>query len=264
MRPEQSKLSALLLACALVSAWSGEIVQPATDVGFFPSKGGAPPAPWRVVQLNAKVPPTQYHLAVVDGVAAVQAQADASMALLGRPLAIDIQATPVLCWRWRVQGVVEAADMSRKDGDDYAARVYVAFRMPPDALGFATRAKLGLARALFGNDVPDAAVNYVWDNRHPVGMRRFNAYTDRAAMVVQRSTNQQAGRWVHERANVLDDVVRAFGTTEVTAQLLAVASDTDNTGASASAAFADLHFVGAQAACRFPEPTKGGGAEVNP
>ena len=263
MQSELSRLLAVLLIGALLPAWSAEPHAP-TEVGFFPRTGGAPPAPWRVVQLNTKVPPTQYRLAVVDGVAAVQAQADASMALLGRALAIDIHATPVLCWRWRVQAVVEAADMDRKEGDDYAARVYVALRMPPETLGFGTRAKLGIARALFGDDVPDAAVNYVWDNRHPVGTRRFNAYTDRAAMVVQRSGNELAGRWVNERVNVLADVRRAFKTTQVTAQLLAVASDTDNTGASATAAFADLHFVGEQQACRFGEPTESGGVDRKP
>ncbi|MGP1683890.1 MAG: DUF3047 domain-containing protein, partial [Giesbergeria sp.] len=125
MRPELFNLAALLLACALTPA-AGAEASPAADVGFFPRTGGAPPAPWRVVQLNTKVPPTQYRLAVVDSVAAVQAQADASMALLGRSLAIDIHATPVLCWRWRVKAVVEPADMDRKEGDDYAARVYVA------------------------------------------------------------------------------------------------------------------------------------------
>ena len=154
--------------------------------------------------------------------------------------------------------------MNRKEGDDYAARVYVAFRMPPDTLGFGTRAKLGIARALYGDQVPDAAVNYVWDNRHPIGTRRLNVYTDRAAMVVQRSGNQKAGQWVSERANVLDDVRRAFGTSEVTAELVAVASDTDNTGASASAAFADLHFVGAQEACRFREQARDHGVDGKP
>lgn len=262
MRLSCPRLAAVLLGCGFTfnPAWGAESTRSTTDVGFFSTTAGAPPAPWRVVQLNTKVAPTRYHVAVVDGVAAVEAQADASMALLGRPLEIDIRKTPVLCWRWRVQGVVEAADMSEKSGDDYAARVYVALRMPPETLGFVTRTKLGIARALYGDLVPDAAVNYVWDNRHPVGTRQFNAYTDRAAMVVQNTGNQQAGRWVNERANVLEDVRRAFGSVDVTAQLLAIASDTDNTGASARAAFADLHFVGAEEACRFRASVGGTGS----
>lgn len=67
--------------------------------------------------------------------------------------------------------------MARKDGDDYAARVYVAFDLPDDALSWQTQIQLGLARQLYGDQVPDATINYVWDNRYPVGlvcqMRRF-------------------------------------------------------------------------------------------
>jgi hypothetical protein len=54
-------------------------------------------------------------------------------------------------------------------------------------LGFATRTKLALARALRGDQVPDAAINYVWDNRSPVGTMLPNAYTERAMMWVLRN-----------------------------------------------------------------------------
>lgn len=100
--------------------------------------------------------------------------------------------------------------------------------------------------------MPDAALNYVWDNRNPVGTRRPNAYTDRTLMVVQRSGDGQAGRWVVERADVLADAIRAFGSERPTARLLAVASDTDNTGERARAGFADLHFVARASPCAFP------------
>ena len=222
---------------------------PDPDVGMFQPGSGAVPAPWTVIQLDKKVAPTRYRLDVWDGVPAIRAEANASMALMARPVNVDLQATPVLCWRWRIGGVVKSADIATKQGDDYAARVYVAFGLPESALSFGTRAKLGLARAIFGDNVPDAAVNYVWDNTHPVGTRAPNAYTDRAQMVVLQSGNQQAGQWVNERANVLNDVRQAFGTSQARVTLLAVASDTDNTGETAEAGFADLHFVAPDAPC---------------
>lgn len=220
-----------------------------TDVGMFHAGSGAVPAPWSIVQLNKKVPATRYRLELWDGVPAIRADADASMALMARPIAVNLRATPVLCWR--IGGVVATADMATKQGDDYAARVYVAFRLPAQDLSFGTRTKLGIARAIYGDQVPDAAINYVWDNQHPVGTRAPNAYTDRAEMVVQRSGDAQAGQWVNERANVLSDMRQAFGSDRAQATLLAVASDTDNTGSKAQAGFADLHFVAADAKCRF-------------
>lgn len=213
------------------------------------------PTPWRVVQLNPRVAPTQYQSRLWDGVAAIEARADASMALLARPLELDLSATPVLCWRWRVERVVQGADITTKQGDDYAARVYVAFSVASEAMNLATRGKLALGRALYGDQVPDAALNYVWDNRSPVGTRRANAYTDRTQMIVQRSGTELAGQWVVERVNVLADAVKAFGTDRLRAVLLAVAADTDNTGERAHSGFADLHFVSAQAPCEFPTPT---------
>lgn len=209
-------------------------------------------APWRIFRFNQRTPPTRYAALKWDGVDAIQATADASMALLMRSIQIDLVATPVLCWRWRVDDVVHAADMTKRTGDDYAARVYVAFTLPPEALSFAVRTKLRLARSLFGQDVPDAGINYVWDNTHAQGSRVANAFTDRVQMVVQRSGNAQASSWVQERVNVRADALRHFGGAQPTAALLAFGTDTDNTGGQARAGFADFHFVGPNARCEFP------------
>lgn len=240
------------IALTAVLAFTAQVVcaaQAEPNVGIFRPGSGAIPAPWSVIQLDKKVSPTRYRLDVWDGVPAIRADAKASMALMARPVNVDLQATPVLCWRWRIGGVLKSADLATKQGDDYAARVYVAFKLPDSAISFGTGVKLGLARAIYGDQVPDAAVNYVWDNTHPVGTRAPNAYTDRAQTVVQQSGNQKAGQWLNERANVLDDVRKAFGTAEAKVTLLAVASDTDNTGETAEAGFADLHFVAADAPC---------------
>jgi hypothetical protein len=230
-------ISLLLLAAAPV--WVGQF-----------GGGGPPPAPWRVVQLSDKVPPTRYRLATVAGVAAVEAQSERSMALLARPISIDLAATPMLCWRWRVDAPVAKADMTKKSGDDYAARIYVAFDIPDARMSAGTRMKLRLARSLFGKDVPDAALNYVWDNRNPVGTRRKSPYTDRAELIVAETGAARAGAWVSERADVAADFATAFGGTATPVQL-AVATDTDNTGSSARAAFASIHFVARSQRCAF-------------
>lgn len=227
-------------------------------VGKF-AGAGAPPAPWRVVQIDKKTRPTTYRMTTVAGVAAVEARANASMALLARPLSVDLAATPILCWRWLVDAPVARGDMTQKSGDDYAGRLYVAFDMPDRAMSAGTRLKLGLARRLFGGNVPDAALNYVWDNRYPVGTRSKSAYTDRAHLIVAETGSARAGTWVTERADVAADFRAAFGSQDGTPIQLAVASDTDNTRSIARAAFADLHFVARGQRCsssisRFRKP----------
>ena len=225
----------LLLAAAI--ALAGPVW-----VGRFSGESGPPP-PWRVVRLDKQVPATLYRGATIDGVRAIEARAEASMALLARPLTVDLAATPMLCWRWRVEAPVAGADMRTRRGDDYAARVYVSFDMPDSALGLAARLRIALGRRLFGSQVPDAALSYVWDNRNPAGTRRRSAYTDRVEMIVAETGSDRAGQWVAERADVGADFARAFGNRPGRPIQLAIASDTDNTRGRARAAFADLHFV---------------------
>ncbi len=217
---------------------------------FDKSVGEVPP-PWHSVQISMRVPPTQYRLIRWDDVLAIEAKADKSMTLMARPVSINLSRTPILCWQWRVDAPLLSADMAQKSGDDYAARVYVAFKLPFSALGFGTRAKLAFARSLYGEAVPDAALNYVWDNRYSLGTRRPNAYTDRTQMIVAETGPSHAGHWIRARHDVQQDFVAAFGNVEGVLNLLAVASDTDNTGEKAHAGFADFHFVSRDAPC-FP------------
>lgn len=235
------RLAVTLLPAIAVAApvWVGR---------FDPALGGLPPG-WRLERPNPNAPPTRYRVREWDGVAAIEAHAEASMALLARPVTVDLAATPVLCWRWRVDAPLRSADMTRKEGDDFAARLYLSFALPQERLDFSTRASLTLARLLHGDAVPDAAINYVWGNRHPVGTWQPNAYTAQARMLVLRSGSVYAGRWVAERRDLGADFQSAFGHTPLAVTGLAVASDTDNTGETAHAGFADFRFVARDEDC---------------
>lgn len=205
-------------------------------------------APWQEVRLNKELKPNTFAVRDWDGVPALQVSSSGSMSLLARPVTVDLARTPVLCWRWRVDAPLQGADMTRKSGDDYAARLYVSLALPEADKSLALRAQLRIARTIWGPSVPDAAINYVWDNRQPIGTERPNAYTDRTTMVVLRSGAADVGAWVQERRHVGRDVVRLYGPSATPVQL-AVTADTDNTGESARAGFADLHWVAEQAAC---------------
>src|SRR3546814_8369763 len=69
---------------------------------------------------------------------------------MARPITIDLAKSPMLCWRWLIEAPVAKADMRRRNGDDYAARVYVAFDMPEESLGAGTKLKIRIARGIFG------------------------------------------------------------------------------------------------------------------
>ena len=242
-----SRRSATFLLSSSISllAQAGEVVW----LDRFDQEAADVPPPWRVVQLDRKVPPTRYRITLWDGYYAIEASANHSMALLARPVEVDLNRTPVLCWRWRVDAPLVKADMATKAGYDYAARVYVSFAMPDSELSFVTRTKLKLARSIYGDAVPDAAINYVWDNRYPVGTRKPNAYTERTRMIVAESGAANAGKWAVARHDVQQDAVAEFGSGQMRLIQLSVAADTDNTGEIARAGFADFHFVERNNAC---------------
>lgn len=210
-------------------------------VGRFLSPG-PPPSPWQMVKLSSERP-TRYRVAVVAGKVALEASVDRSMSLMARPVQVDLAKTPIMCWRWYVDGPVMKANMRKRSGDDYAARVYVAFDMPDKALSQGTRLKLRMARGMFGRHIPDAAVVYVWDNMHAVGTARKSSYTDRSQLVVAETGGGRAGTWVSERADLASDFARAFDRRPGSPVQLAVAADGDNTNSRGHAAFADIHFV---------------------
>lgn len=221
---------------------------PPVVVGAFGEDGspvGGLPAGWKELRFRRVARPTRYALVREGEDVFLRAVSSASASALYREVSPDLAETPVLSWRWRVRGSVPSADARRRSGDDYAARVYVAFAYDPARAGAWERAKRALGRALYGAEPPGSALNYVWDNRLPLGAELDNAYTDRAKMVVLASGDAQAGRWLGESRDVLEDYRRLFGQDPPPVLFVAVMTDTDDTGESASADYDDIAFRGA-------------------
>jgi hypothetical protein len=197
---------------------------------------------WRVVTLP-RVKPAEVSFVPGEGRDAVRIQAVAAAASAVRTLSPAASAGMV-SWQWKVDRVVEGADLARREGDDYAARFYVTFDVPLEALPFATRARIRLARLFYGAEIPTAAICYVWDNTHPVGTSAWNAYTSQVRMVVLQSGGARAGQWVAERRDVAQDFRAAFGARhpglEPRVSGIAVSADTDQTGEAVTAWFRDV------------------------
>ncbi len=198
---------------------------------------------WQLVRPAPKANDTRYSLTSDAGVAVLKAEADHSMSGLIHSVRVDVRQTPLLRWRWKIGAPVRTADMRQKNGDDYAARIYVLFDYPAEKLPFGTRAKLKLAETLYGQKIPTAALNYVWDNRYPVGTIQPNAYTDRARMVVVETGSARAGEWITETRDLAADFRAAFGEEAPDVVAIALATDTDNTGESAVAWYGDIELL---------------------
>ncbi|WP_334190446.1 DUF3047 domain-containing protein [Noviherbaspirillum sp.] len=236
----------ILHAAAVMLLCLGFVMKTASAVDV-PAFSAMPPGGsiegWQPLRPAPNAPDTRYTLVKEDGRTVLKADAQASMSGLVHAVRVDLRKTPLLRWRWKVAAPLKGADMREKAGDDYAARVYVMFDYPLEKLPFGTRAKLKLGEALYGQKIPTAALNYIWDNRQPVGTIQPNPYTDRARMIVVESGADKAGRWVTETRDLRADFRAAFGEDAPEVIAVALATDTDNTGESAVAWYGDLQFL---------------------
>jgi len=132
---------------------------------------------------------------------------------------------PLVSWRWKIGNIVERADITRKEGDDAAAKLYLIFGGPS-----------------FWNPLDKRILVYVWDNVAPVGAVLNNVWLpEKERMLIVESGKANVGQWVEERIHLFADFRRAFpGEEPGEVEGLAFLSDTDNTQSQVTAGFDDL------------------------
>ena len=218
--------------------------QGVVEAGKFSAMApGGLPAGWAPLTFRNIAAHTRYVLVAEGGATVLRADSKGEASGLVRRFAdgeVDLRATPILRWRWKVSNLIQGADIGRKEGDDYPARVYVLFRYDPARASVAMRAQYALARTVFGEAPPHATLNYVWDGRAPAGTMQPNAYTSRAMMLVVESGAARVGLWVQAERNVLEDYRRAFGEDPPPVAGIAVMTDTDQTGEGVTAWYGDI------------------------
>lgn len=238
-----SAVRAGALLAALLAATATRAADESIAAFSRAAPGAALPSEWKPLTLP-RVPPPEFALVADAGVTVLRSRAAAAAGTVAHALDVQASRTPLLVWRWKVDRLVERADLAEKSGDDFAARVYVFFDVPVGALPFGARMKALLARAIWGEALPTAAICYVWDNRHAPGTSRWNPYTDRVRTVVLRSGSP--GAWAPESRDLEADFRAAFGAQwtgpvpRVTG--IAAGNDTDQTGETVTAWFGDFRL----------------------
>ncbi|MEI8028551.1 MAG: DUF3047 domain-containing protein [Comamonadaceae bacterium] len=237
------RLSLLALTLFSTLTWCAEVAP------LFSSlvPGQSLPREFHVINLP-KIAQNSFSLASDEGKTVLRVDSDNSAGSIDIPLTASRlgnapgSGSTVLEWRWKVSRALEKADMENKSGDDHAARVYVFFDVPLKSLSFVERSKIQLARMLMGEDVPTAALCYVWDNRHRIGYTAWSPYTHRLRKVVLQSGPEHVGQWMTEARDVAADFREAFGFDAPAVTSVAVGNDTDNTDERVTTWFGDISF----------------------
>ena len=228
-----------LLSVASVWAAGGGLL----EVGKFSASepGGPLPDGWKPLTFKNIPKLTTYELVRDGGRVVIKASSDASASGLTKAVKIDPKEFPVVRWQWKVDNLLKTSDATRKDGDDYPARLYITFEYDPDKVSIGKKLKYKAGQVLFG-DIPIGAISYVWERKAPVGAVIDNAYTDFVKMVVVESGPQKIGAWADESRNIYEDYTKAFGEEPPLINGVAIMSDTDNTKERVTAYYGDIVF----------------------
>ncbi len=137
---------------------------------------------------------------------------------------IDLNRTPWLSWRWRVEQFPTVENEQAKAGDDFAVRVYIVVR---DGWTF----------------LSTRAVSYVWSQQAMVSQSWPNPFTGDKAMMLALRNGQGDGGWVTEKRNLKVDLRRLFGKDFRYIDAVAIMTDADNSNSRAVGYYADLVFT---------------------
>ena len=167
---------------------------------------------------------TLYNVTTEDNIRCIKSESDSSASALLYKIKYDPKEYPILSWQWKVSNVIKKGNARKKEGDDYAARVYVIF---PSLLIWKSK-----------------AINYIWASSLPEGEAVSNPYTGNSKMIALQSGEKNIGKWICEERNVLEDYKKLFGEEPPKVGGIAIMSDTDNTGECATAWYGSIRLIG--------------------
>ena len=172
---------------------------------------------WRVNQFKGK---TVYQIVTDGSTKVLQADSNNTASGLIYQQEFLLADYPVISWRWKIDGIVENGDVAHKQTDDYAARIYIIFQH-----WFYPMTK---------------SINYIWANKLEKGRIVPSPFTSNSMMIAIESGSSNAGSWQLARRNIVDDYRRAFGVDPPKKAVIAIMTDTENTGGKARAWYDDI------------------------
>jgi len=214
MRGLQRILFFLLLLAFLAPAWASERVIVAdfsSDLG-----NGGHPSGW---QLHEKTGKADYTVIQDGGIPALRLRSEETSFALQKAVDIDPQLYPVLSWKWKVTKLPNGGDFRKSNSDDQAAQIFLAFSNRK-------------------------TIAYIWDTTAPAG-----AVEDASGIpfvsvkaIVVRSGPDDAGRWITETRNVLEDYKALYGDEPPVLAGIRIQINSQHTATSGESFFADVVF----------------------
>ena len=236
----------LICASALFFSYSQAVAQKEVFIGQFSNDmpGKKIPSQWEPLLFKSISEHTKYSLVTDSGQTVVKAVCNGSSSGLIRYVHIDPEKYPIIEWRWKVSNIFNKGDVTKKAGDDYPARLYIAFEFNPKNAGLMQRAKYKTLELFFGKTPPVGAINYIWASKAPDGTVVPSPYTGQSIMMVVQSGKADINQWITETRDIIADYMTAFGKKPPMITAIAIMSDGNDTGESAVAYYGDIVMRG--------------------
>jgi len=230
-------LAALLFAVRLPASPDKVVVS-----DFSAVDAGKKPSGWKFLFLPRIQRHTYYAVQEEGGRYVLKAVSNASASAIYREIDLDPSEFHVFSWRWKVEDVLKKGNARIKEGDDFAARVYVTFAYEPEKASFFEKVEYRVLKSIYKVPPPGNALNYVWANRLKKGEAVKNPYTSKSIMVAVESGPDMGGVWKSEKRDIYDDYVKFFHEKPPRISGVVVMTDSDNTGSFAIGYYSDIFF----------------------
>jgi hypothetical protein len=242
VRPPKLLMTIFLSALAWITPPFSAIAQEPVYIGAFSIADTERTIPegWEPLTFDKIKRHTAYEIVNQEGTTVIKAKSKNAASGLIRHIRVDPQKYPIIEWRWQAANIYEKGDVSTKAGDDYPARIYVAFAYDPDTVGFFEKAKFEAYKLIYGEYPPSRAISYIWASHAAVGKMVDNAFTDRVKMIVVESGRKNLNKWVSEQRNLYGDYIRSFDEKPPMISGVAIMTDSDNTGETGTAYYGDI------------------------
>ena len=153
----------------------------------------------------------------------LKAEANNAASGLGKQIKIDLNKTPYLNIKWKVEKDLKGIDESTKKGHDYAARVFVVKKTGATPLS-------------------NRAMNYVFSSNEDVDVFHPSPYTKKSIDYVLATTKEHLNEWVTVKVNVKDHFKKFHDLDLEEINGVAIMADTDNSKLSSVAYYQNIYF----------------------
>ena len=182
------------------------------------------PAGWTKYATPGGRPAYDFTIVEDEGRRALRLVSHDEHSTIAKQIDVDLEATPILEWSWKVLELPAGADIRNRATSDLTGHLFVVWPRFPEAL----RSRL---------------IGYAWGTSEPAGSVLRSRKSGTVTFVILRSGAEGLGRWLTERRDVAADYRKIYGERPENPKAVAISIDTNDTHSTTVALIGAIAFT---------------------